>query len=174
MPLNVPLGRGGDFRGVASTLNVPADTAGALVDPAEIHESLIESIIVADEAVMERYFEGTLPTEEELSPADEPGHRRGQPDSDRVRVGARRACGFRNCSTCWRCAACRPTASSRKARKADGEEVEVKADPAGPLVAQVFKTRIDPFVQKLSFIRVFSGTLKKDSTRAGRRACARA
>ena len=29
--------------------------------------------------------------------------------------------------------------------------------PNGPLVAQVFKTRIDPFVQKLSFIRVFSG-----------------
>ncbi|MBN2216980.1 MAG: elongation factor G, partial [Pirellulales bacterium] len=36
--------------------------------------------------------------------------------------------------------------------------------PAGPLVAQVFKTRIDPFVQKLSFIRVFSGTLKKETT----------
>jgi elongation factor G len=32
------------------------------------------------------------------------------------------------------------------------------------LVAQVFKTRIDPFVQKLNFIRIFSGTLKKDST----------
>jgi len=28
----------------------------------------------------------------------------------------------------------------------------------------VFKTRIDPFVQKLSFIRVFSGTLKKDAS----------
>src|ERR1051326_6089196 len=33
-----------------------------------------------------------------------------------------------------------------------------------PLVAQVFKTRIDPFVQKLSFIRVFSGSMKKDET----------
>ncbi len=38
----------------------------------------------------------------------------------------------------------------------------MKADPAGPLVAQVFKTRIDPFVQKLSFIRIFSGTLKSN------------
>ncbi len=28
----------------------------------------------------------------------------------------------------------------------------------------MFKTRIDPFVQRLSYIRVFSGTLKKDST----------
>jgi elongation factor G len=42
--------------------------------------------------------------------------------------------------------------------------VELKADPAGPLVAQVFKTRIDPFVQKLSYIRVYSGSMKKDDT----------
>ena len=69
--LNVPLGTGRDFNGVVSTLNVPADTAGALVDPAEINESLIESIIEVDEAVMERYFEGKPPTEEELAPADD-------------------------------------------------------------------------------------------------------
>ena len=31
-------------------------------------------------------------------------------------------------------------------------------------MGQVFKTRIDPFVSKMSFIRVFSGTLKKDSS----------
>ena len=60
--LNVPLGQGAEFRGVASTLKPPADAAGALVDPAEISESLLESIIEVDEAVMERYFEGTPPT----------------------------------------------------------------------------------------------------------------
>ena len=49
-------------------------------------------------------------------------------------------------------------------RTPTAKTVEVKADPAGPLVAQVFKTRIDPFVQKLSFIRVFSGTLKSNET----------
>ncbi len=52
--------------------------------------------------------------------------------------------------------------SSGKARTKPAKRSSVKADPAGPLVAQVFKTRIDPFVHKLSFIRVFSGTLKKD------------
>jgi elongation factor G len=56
-----------------------------------------------------------------------------------------------------------PSAIVRKATR-EGTEYEVKADPGGPLVAQVFKTRIDPFVQKLSFIRVFSGTMKKDET----------
>ncbi len=29
-------------------------------------------------------------------------------------------------------------------------------------MAEVFKTRIDPFVARMSFIRIFSGTLKKD------------
>ena len=42
----------------------------------------------------------------------------------------------------------------------DGNDVEVVADPNGPIVAQVFKTRIDPFVQKINYIRVFSGVLK--------------
>jgi elongation factor G len=46
------------------------------------------------------------------------------------------------------------------------EEVTIQPDPNGPLIARVFKTRIDPFVQKLSFIRVFSGTLKRDQTMA--------
>ena len=58
---NVPLGHGADFRGVASTLKPPADTAGALSIPAEIGDSLLESIIEVDEAVMERYFEGSSP-----------------------------------------------------------------------------------------------------------------
>jgi elongation factor G len=56
-----------------------------------------------------------------------------------------------------------PTAVPREAQKI-GETVALEADPAGPLAAQVFKTRIDPFVQRLSFIRIYSGTLKKDST----------
>jgi len=43
----------------------------------------------------------------------------------------------------------------------DGKDL--KADPAGPLVAQVFKTTADPFVGKLTFLRIFSGTLKADS-----------
>jgi elongation factor G len=57
-----------------------------------------------------------------------------------------------------------PAQIKRTATTSDGEDVELKADPSGPLVAQVFKTRIDPFVQKLSFIRVYSGTLSTGAT----------
>ncbi|UCG35729.1 MAG: elongation factor G [Candidatus Omnitrophota bacterium] len=52
--------------------------------------------------------------------------------------------------------------SPRKARKGDQEIlVEPKAD--GPLVAQVFKTIIDPFVGQLSIFRVFSGKVSSNS-----------
>ena len=55
-----------------------------------------------------------------------------------------------------------PVELPRKATNAAGQEVALTPDPNGPLVAQVFKTRIDPFVARMSFIRLFSGTLKKD------------
>lgn len=161
--LNVPLGQGADFRGVASTLDVPADTAGALVDPAEINRSLVDSIIVADEAVMERYFEGTPPTKEELSRLIVQAIAEGSLIPI-VCVSAKTGVGFPELMDAMALCCLPPDRVARKATLPDGSEAEVSADAAGPLVAQVFKTRIDPFVQKLSFIRVFSGTLKKDST----------
>jgi elongation factor G len=42
------------------------------------------------------------------------------------------------------------------------EDREFKPDPAGPLAGFVFKTTADPFVGKINFVRMFSGTLKAD------------
>ncbi|MEN6451189.1 MAG: elongation factor G [Thermoguttaceae bacterium] len=160
---NVPLGQGADFHGVASTLKPPADAAGALIDPAELSESLLESIIEVDEAVMERYFEGTPPTDAEISTLIVKAVAQGSL-APIVCVSGKTGAGVPELLDALAACALPPDAIVRKAKNAAGEEVDVKADPAGPLVAQVFKTRIDPFVQKLNFIRVFSGTLKKDST----------
>jgi elongation factor G len=41
-----------------------------------------------------------------------------------------------------------------------GDPSEVPPDPSGPLVARVFKTAADPFVGRLTYLRVYSGTLR--------------
>src|SRR4051794_17943828 len=46
-----------------------------------------------------------------------------------------------------------------KAADKSGAEVEVAADEAGPLLVRVFKTTADPFVGRLTYLRVLSGTL---------------
>jgi len=163
MLLNVPVGQGHEFREVAGVLKPPGSSSGALIDPAELSESLLESIIEVDEEVTMRYFEGTPPTDEELArlivQAVAEGHL-----IPMVCVSGKTGVGLPELLDALALCALPPDRVKRVATSAAGEEVEVKADPAGPLVAQVFKTRIDPFVQKLSFIRVYSGTLKRDTT----------
>ena len=163
VPLNVPLGHGGDFKGVVSTLKVPDDASGALVDPAEISEPLMESIIEVDEEVMERYFEGQQPTDEELARLIVTAVAEGSLIPI-VCCSGKTGVGLDELLDALAMCSLLPTTIKRTAKNADGEEIKLAADAAGPLVAQVFKTRIDPFVQKLSFIRIFSGKLVKDTT----------
>ncbi len=157
---NVPLGHGATFTGVVSTLHVPADTTGALIDPHEIHDPLLESMIEVDEGVMERYFDGTPPTDEELSGLIVRAIAEGTLVpivccSGKTGVGVAELLDA--VATCGLAPDTRP----RTVSKGD-EQMQVIADPTGPLVAHVFKTRIDPFVQKLSFIRIHSGTIQRD------------
>lgn len=160
--LNVPLGEGENVRGVASTLSPPSDVEGAQIDPNEINEALIESIIEVDEGVMERYFEGELPTEKELAGLMVQAIAAGTL-TPIVCVSVKKDVGVSELMDLLAASALPPEAVARKASK-EGDEVTLKPIADAPLAAQVFKTRIDPFVQKLSFIRVYSGTLKKDST----------
>src|SRR3954453_11407124 len=159
---NVPVGHGADFKGVISTLKPPGNAAGALVNPSEIHTSLIESIIEVDEELMMKYFEGEEPTHEQLDALIVRAVAAGTLIPI-VCCSAKTGAGLTELLDALVECALPPTAVARQATR-EGTEYEVKADPSGPLVAQVFKTRIDPFVQKLSYIRVYSGTMKKDET----------
>ncbi|HEX6962568.1 MAG TPA: elongation factor G [Lacipirellula sp.] len=160
--LNVPVGLGDSIKGVASTLDPPVKAEGAVVDPKQINEALIESIIEVDEAMMERYFEGEIPSAEELSKLMVQAIAAGTL-TPILCVSTKKGVGVTELLDVLATAALPPTAIPRKAMT-NGDEVTLKPDPAAPLAAQVFKTRIDPFVQRLSFMRVYAGTLKRDST----------
>lgn len=159
--LEAPLGSGSNFKGVANLLHPLDGVKGSLIDLNEHATKLIESVIELDDEVTSRYFEGKQPTQAELQrliiEAVATGH--VVPilcTSAKTGVGVEEL--FEALEECSLPANRLPHVATRE----DGTMVEVKPDPKGPFVAQVFKTRIDPYVQKLSFFRIYSGTIKKD------------
>jgi elongation factor G len=162
IPLNVPIGIGDSLTGVVNTLKIPKNVDGAVVDPQPIHEALVESIIEVDEKLMERYFEGEMPSDEELSDLLANAVAAGTL-TPIVCVSAKKHVGVAELLDLLTIAALSPAAVARHAM-VNGDDVTLKPDASAPLAAQVFKTRIDPFVQRLSFLRIYAGTLKRDAT----------
>jgi elongation factor G len=161
VPLNVPVGIGGEFSGVVSTLEIPDEVPdGVEMDLVEVHQSLMDAIVEADEELMERYLEGETLSQAELSLGVMAAIASGTLipifcSSSKTDVGVDEFLdAMVDCSLA--------VSDVSRTATCGGEDVVVDS-AGGDLVAQVFKTRIDPFVSKMSFIRVFSGTLKKDS-----------
>ncbi|HIM29934.1 MAG TPA: GTP-binding protein, partial [Planctomycetes bacterium] len=135
--LNVPVGQGADFEKVASTLH-PTEEAGALVDPNEIREALIESIIEVDEEVMEKYFEGEVPSDEQLAKLAV----RAVAAGSLVPIlccSAKTGVGLDEILHILSSFGLDPTIVPQNGIEGENE-VEVKPDPNGPLVAQIFRT----------------------------------
>ena len=159
IPLNVPVGLGANFTGVVSTLQVPDSIPeGAVTDPKAINQALMDAIVEADESLMERYLEGETLSPQEVSAGVTKAIAAGTLipvffASCRTGVGVQE---FMDGITSYGLS---PLQVRRTVLNGNGEEVEIKPAADAPLVAQVFKTRIDPFQGKQSFVRIFSGRL---------------
>jgi elongation factor G len=134
-----------------------------VADVAKSHTDLIESVIEADDQLMETYLAGE----------DIPPEKIASVFVDALKTGTLIPIVFTNArgeigvtELLDIIAKFTPSPLQADAAKLkDGEaETELKADPAAPLAGLVFRTGFDPRSNmKYSTIRIFSGTIKSDS-----------
>ena len=176
VPIQLPIGAEADFIGMIDLVTMKAevyyDNEGKDVREEEIPENmrdlaeeyrqkLIEAVADEDEAIMEKYLEGEEISEEEIKHAI----RKGTIANRIVPV-----C----CGTSYRNKGVQPLLNAivdympspldippAQGTSLDGEEVvTTECSDDAPFAALAFKIVADPFVGKLAFFRVYSGTLK--------------
>ncbi len=122
-------------------------------------DQLLEAAAEADDDVLTKYLEGEEITDPEL----EACLRKGVKESvlAPVLVGsATKGIGLRGLlDAIVRYLPSPADEPPTRATDKSGSEVEIAADEAGPLLVRVFKTTADPFVGRLTYLRVMSGTL---------------
>ncbi len=178
MAYNLPIGKENDFKGVVDLLTKTAyiwegDETGAKFHEAEIpadmvaevdthREKLVEEIAGTDDVLMEKYLGGEKISVEELKAA----LRKAVIANKIVPVMA--GSSLRNKGVQLMLdAVVEYLPSPQDVGATVGlnpdnpeEQVERNPEPHGPLAALAFKIQVDPHVGKLTYIRIYSGTLK--------------
>ncbi len=176
--LQLPIGKEDEFKGIIdlfenkayiynddkgddiSIVDVPDD----MKDDAELYRSeLIEKVCELDDDLMEQFLEDKVPSVEDMKKA----LRKATCDCRAVPVccgSAYRNKGVQKLLDAILTYMPAPTdIPSIKGVDLDGNEVERHSSDAEPFSALAVKIMTDPFVGKLSFIRVYSGTLNSGS-----------
>ena len=172
-PLELPIGTEASFRGIADLLT---DTAWTYVDGRSetgpipddmaelehrVHDNLVEGIVVADDALLEGYLEGTVPPVEDL----ERTLAVGVDDASVFPVvcGAATAdIGVDRLADLLCEIGPSPLDRPPVTVNAGDATVEVAPDAAGQPLVRVFKTLADPYVGQISLFKVLSGTVRPD------------
>ncbi|MBI2305030.1 MAG: elongation factor G [Chloroflexi bacterium] len=173
LPLQLPIGAQSDFRGTVDLLSRKAylNSKEEAVSPSEaleediesFRDKLVETIAETDDALTDRYLGGETISDAELWQALAKGVK-----EDKI-VPVLATSSLRNIGTIpFIDALCKllPSPKERgtiRATTPQGEEL-MEPEPTSPLAAQVFKTTTDPYIGKLTYLRVFSGTLYSDSS----------
>ena len=169
VPLNLPIGKEGEFRGIHGLLTgisfvdgeQRAEVPEGMEEEVEAAKLLVfETIAESDDTLLEKYLEGEELTTEELFE----GLRRGIADGviiPALAASAERGIGVDRVLDVIAGSAPSPIDRCRwKTTKGS----EVPCDPDGPFAAYVFKTYVDPYAGRLSVMRVVSGRCRSDET----------
>jgi len=174
-PLQIAIGSGESFSGYVDLVHRKAYRweGGKEVEipiPAALEaevgtrrDELLEAASEADDDVLAKYLEG-----DEISDAElEACLRKGVKESvlAPVLVGsAANGIGLRALLDAFiRYLPSPADEAPAQASDRSGAPVAVPPDPNGPLLVRVFKTAADPFVGRLTYLRVLSGTLRSQS-----------
>jgi len=171
--VQLPIGEGSEFKGVVDLVSMKAyqgEGATASDIPANMTEEvesartqLIEAAAEGDDELIMKYLDGEELTAEEINR----GLRAGINNGTIIPVfcaAAANNIAIRPLMDAL--VAFMPDPAARPAATAErpnGDAVELPADATGPLAVLVWKTVADPYVGKISYYRVVSGTLRGDS-----------
>ena len=179
VPIQLPIGKEDYFQGIVDLIKMKAyihkDDLGKEIEETDIPEDMkaeaeewrqkmIEAACEQDEELMMKYLEGEELSEEEIKK----GLRQGTINNSIITV----CCGssYKNKGVQELLNAIvdympAPTDIAHiKGVDLEGNEVERKTDDNEPFAALAFKIATDPFVGKLCFFRVYSGTLESGSS----------
>ena len=165
VPVHLPIGSETSLAGVINVLDSNSDVPAEYESEfEEARERLIEAIAEIDDDLATKYLEGEEITQEEMLGGVKQGLIEGTlvpilAGSPLKGIGVTEFMDF--------AAAYLPSPADSPAVSArvpgSDETSEIECDNNGPLAALVFKTAADPFVGKLSYFRVYSGTFQSDS-----------
>ena len=180
VPIQLPIGAEATFKGIIDLINNDAevyyDDLGKDIRREEIPDDmkelaakyrsqLIESVVEQDDDLMEKYFEGVEPTVEEIKKVI----RKATIANEMVPI-----C----CGTAYRNKGVQPLLdaivdfmpaptdieSIKGVNPETDEEEQRHSSDSEPFSALAFKIATDPFVGKLCFFRVYSGTVNAGTT----------
>jgi len=173
VPLQLPIGSQANFKGVVDLLTMKAylgDAKKGSEVPAELQDQaqtlrlqMVELAAEADDELIMRYLDGEELSEDEICRGLAMAVASGKvvpvlcgSATQNIGVSFLQDAIVRYLPS--------PVAVEAKARKVlDDSEEAVVAAQTGPLAALVFKTMADPYVGKLTYFRVYSGSLQSDS-----------
>ena len=134
-----------------------------LMDVAQAHTDLIESVIEADDELMESYLGGEEIPVEKIASVFVEALKAGTL-TPIVFTDARKGTGVQELLDIIANDTPSPSRAKPTVLKDDDSSTELSADPAGPLAGMVFRVGFDPRSNmKYSTIRIFSGTIKADT-----------
>ena len=168
--LQIPIGQESNFKGIVDLLSekaylfkagdsgefeegeIPADFKDAVE---EARNALIEDIATIDEALMEKYFEGELTTDEIVV-----GLSKAMAEGAIVPVLCGSGLLNQGVAQLLDFAIANfpdPTKREPRSGKLNGDATSLAADPAGPFACHVVKTMVDQHAGRISICQVLSG-----------------